>query len=135
MLRSGSNNQQFRMAHDSTEFRSRFGRAVREFRGRRGLSQERLGERAGLSYKFIGEIERGVGNPTLHSVLSIARALDVEAVTLLGGGESTEDASYTFKRADFDTAREALESLNGFLQRLDQPSPPRRKGRRSRKAR
>lgn len=41
-----------------------------------------MAERSGLSYKFIGEIERGMVNPSLETLISIANALHVEFVEL-----------------------------------------------------
>jgi len=43
----------------------------------RELTQEQLGEKAGISYKFIGEVERGAVNPSLDSLVGIAKALRV----------------------------------------------------------
>jgi transcriptional regulator with XRE-family HTH domain len=60
-----------------------FGSAVREFRRARGLSQERLAEVAGIHRTYIGDVERGVRNVSLVNIVRIARALSVEASTLL----------------------------------------------------
>lgn len=48
----------------------------------RGWSQEALGERAELSYKFVGEIERGLVNPSLDSLVKISNVLGVEIAEL-----------------------------------------------------
>lgn len=53
------------------------GLAIRQFRGERGLSQEELAARAGLHRTYIGDIERGVRNPTLLSLVRMAEALEV----------------------------------------------------------
>lgn len=58
------------------------GENIRQLRKERGWSQEELGEHAALSYKFVGEIERGVVNPSLDSLLSIANALTIEIAKL-----------------------------------------------------
>lgn len=58
------------------------GENIRQLRKERGWSQEELGERATLSYKFVGEIERGMVNPSLDSLLSIANALTIEIAKL-----------------------------------------------------
>lgn len=53
------------------------GLAIRQFRSERGLSQEELAARAGLHRTYIGDVERGVRNPTLLSLLRLAEALEV----------------------------------------------------------
>lgn len=58
------------------------GENIRSLRKTKGWSQEELGERAALSYKFVGEIERGVVNPSLDSLLNIANALSIEIAKL-----------------------------------------------------
>lgn len=49
---------------------------VRERRTHLHLSQKALANRASLSKSFIEHIERGRCNPTLDSLLKLARALD-----------------------------------------------------------
>ena len=41
------------------------------------MSQEKLAEKADLSYKYLGEVERGMVNISLDSLVRIARALRV----------------------------------------------------------
>jgi transcriptional regulator with XRE-family HTH domain len=67
-----------------------FGRAVRELRKERGLSQEELGHRSGLHRNYIGGIERGELNPSLTSILSLARAFEVRGSMLLERAEALE---------------------------------------------
>lgn len=54
-----------------------FGRAVRELRSRRGISQERLALESQLDRTFISLLERGLRQPSLTTILQIARALDI----------------------------------------------------------
>ncbi len=58
--------------------RKELGKKIRALRKERRLTQEELGELAGLSYKFIGEVERGVVNISLDSIVKISNALGVE---------------------------------------------------------
>jgi transcriptional regulator with XRE-family HTH domain len=83
----------------------------------RGLTQEQLGERSGLSYKAIGEIERGVGNPTIGTLDTIAAALQIDVSTLFepGPGRMGGVQLYPLTKADVDLAREALDSLDTVL--------------------
>jgi transcriptional regulator with XRE-family HTH domain len=62
-----------------------FGRRVRQHREALGLSQEKLADRAGLHWTFVGQVERGRRNLTLHNVLKLAAALDVDAGELVRG--------------------------------------------------
>ena len=52
-------------------------------RARLKISQLKLAEMAVVSLDTINLIERGVGNPRLHTVISIAKALNVDLNTLL----------------------------------------------------
>jgi len=62
-----------------------FGARVRVARENLELSQERVGELAGLHRNYIGAVERGEYNPTLVSMMRIAKALDVSLSELLKG--------------------------------------------------
>lgn len=50
---------------------------VRHFRKHRALSQEQLAERAEISVDMVSRIERAITNPTLLTLVRLARALDV----------------------------------------------------------
>lgn len=52
-------------------------------RARLHISQMKLAEMADVSMDTINLIERGVGNPKLSTVISIAKALNVDLNTLL----------------------------------------------------
>ena len=52
----------------------RFGHNVRKHREAKGLTQETLAERAELDRTYISDIERGVRNVSMMSMLRIARA-------------------------------------------------------------
>ncbi|MEA3278583.1 MAG: helix-turn-helix domain-containing protein [Pseudomonadota bacterium] len=59
------------------------GRNIRRIRKRSGYSQAVLAKLARTSQAWICRLETGDENPTLGSVMRIARALDVEAAELL----------------------------------------------------
>jgi transcriptional regulator with XRE-family HTH domain len=58
---------------------------VREHRQALGLSQEALGDVSGLHWTFIGQVERGQRNISLHNLLRLAQALEVDAGVLVTG--------------------------------------------------
>jgi transcriptional regulator with XRE-family HTH domain len=60
-------------------------RALRAERLRQGISQQRLAEMAGISRTGLRHIESLQTSPTLHSLLRLAKALEVELVGLLKG--------------------------------------------------
>jgi transcriptional regulator with XRE-family HTH domain len=66
--------------HDSLRA---FGKHLRELREQRGLSQEKLAELADLHRNYTGLVERGAANPTLLTIVALARALKVRPHKLL----------------------------------------------------
>ena len=63
--------------------RRRFGQTIRWLRGELGISQEELGSRSDLDRTYVGGIERGERNPTLLSMLKLARGLGLPASVVL----------------------------------------------------
>jgi transcriptional regulator with XRE-family HTH domain len=60
-----------------------FGEHLRAMRQRSGLSQEKLAELAGLHRNYIGHLERGEKSASLHVLLKLSRAFEVEPIELL----------------------------------------------------
>src|SRR5579863_5259811 len=54
-----------------------FAKVLRDLRKKAGLSQEKLGFESGYHRTYIGMLERGLMNPSLSTILSLASALDV----------------------------------------------------------
>ena len=59
------------------------GQRLRYLRRLRLWSQDNLSTRANFAQSTIAEIERGRGNPTLHTLEQLAMALDVHILELL----------------------------------------------------
>jgi DNA-binding XRE family transcriptional regulator len=57
--------------------------AIKHWRQVRGLSQRALAERTDLSYVHIARLELGQGNPTVSTLESLAKALEIPVVDLL----------------------------------------------------
>jgi len=58
---------------------------LRRIREEKALTQERLGERSDLDPTYISGIERGIRNPTVLSLVRIAKALRVSTPELCEG--------------------------------------------------
>lgn len=94
------------------DLRGQVGARLRQFRRARRLTQEQLAERAGLSYKFIGEVERGLGNPTLTTLAALSEALGINLVDLLA--LETDRPRLSPRQAS--QVREALVSLETLVE-------------------
>lgn len=63
---------------DKKQILIEFGKNLRAERSRAGFSQDELAEKMGIcAGKHIGTIERGETNPSLTTIISIMKALDV----------------------------------------------------------
>jgi len=67
------------------------GRRVRSAREELGLTQEELSERAGLHVSYVGQIERGLREPSLKSLLAVAEGLNLQIADLLSEAGEKED--------------------------------------------
>ena len=62
----------------------RFGKQLQQLRTRRGLTQEQLAVTAGLSRTFLTRLELGQHDPSLSTLVRLAKALRVSVTQLLG---------------------------------------------------
>ena len=69
-----------------TDPRAPFGLRVRKLRNQKKFTLEKLSELTGLHATYLGEIERGIRNPALVSIVRIARGLNVTPARLFGSG-------------------------------------------------
>ncbi len=65
--------------------REAVGRNFASLRKAAGLTQEEVAERSGLSQQYISDLERGKRNPTVESLVALARAMRVEPRDFLAG--------------------------------------------------
>lgn len=100
----------------------RVGARLKQLRQERQLTQEQLAEASGLSYKFIGEIERGTGNPSITTLAALAGALEIDAAEFFIPNYALAGVS----SREITTVREALDSIEAFLNRA---SPARKASR------
>ncbi|TCJ40098.1 helix-turn-helix domain-containing protein [Parafrankia sp. BMG5.11] len=62
-----------------------FGERVRARRHELGKSQEQLADDCGLHWTFVGQVERGKRNISLHNILKLAGALEIDPGELVRG--------------------------------------------------
>ena len=60
-----------------------FGANFRNARLKESLSQAEVSARTGIQQHYISEIENGIQNPTLRTMVTLAQALGTEVQTLL----------------------------------------------------
>mgnify|MGYP005768674987 CR=1 FL=1 len=68
---------------DIKKYYEKLAKNMRVERAKRKISQLNLATKAGISLDTVNMIERGVANPTLFTIISIAKALDVDLNTLI----------------------------------------------------
>ena len=68
-----------------------FGQRLRHYRITRTLTQEQVAWSIGMSRVFISELERGLREPSLGTILRLARALGITAATLIAEVEAQLD--------------------------------------------
>ena len=61
----------------------KFGENLRRIRQKRGLSQMQLANEIDTSAKFIYQLEKGLVNPTLCTVLVLVKVLKIELTELI----------------------------------------------------
>lgn len=91
------------MPHHLSEAARILGERIREQRLTFAISQDDVANLAGMNVSNYGKIERGLSNPTFHTVVRIAAVLGVDPGSLLTGlDESTlPRATETFTARDF----------------------------------
>ena len=60
----------------------KLGQKIKELRSKHSLTQEDLAYKVGIDRSYIGFVERGEKNPTLSTLMKIARALKISLVEL-----------------------------------------------------
>ena len=60
-----------------------FGQALRYFRTKLKISQERLSQESGLDRSYISLLERGLRQPSLTTILLLAKALNSSSFELI----------------------------------------------------
>jgi len=63
--------------------RKRLSDKVKKARKKVGLSQEALALQAGINRSYVGQIERGIGNPSLLVLVKRATTLQIDVADLM----------------------------------------------------
>jgi len=65
------------------QIRSTFGQVLREQRTARGISQEDFALNADVDRTFVSQMERGIRQPTITTIMKLAEALGIQASALV----------------------------------------------------
>ena len=82
------------VGRDAQNLEACIGAAVRALRQQGGLTALELSRRAGISPAMLSKIENGSTSPSLTTLQSLAKALDVPVTDLFRGFEETRDATF-----------------------------------------
>jgi transcriptional regulator with XRE-family HTH domain len=79
---------------------------------RLGLSQNELADLAGINVSNYGKIERGIGNPVLHTIVRLSSVLGIDPAVLVAGlsGDDLPPLLETFSAADYVRERRSRRS-------------------------
>jgi len=79
------------------------GERIHQERLRLGLSQDDIAHLAGMNVSNYGKIERGIGNPVLHTIVRLASVVGVDPATFVAGltGDDLPPTIETFSAADY----------------------------------
>ena len=91
------------MPHPLSDATRVLGERVRKQRQLIALSQDDVAHLAGMNVSNYGKIERGLSNPTFHTIVRIAVVLGIDPGTLIVGlgAKSLPEESPAFTARDF----------------------------------
>ena len=111
------------MSSDPSDAARLLGSRVRTVRQRFAISQMELADLAALHFTNLGKIERGQANPSLHTILRIAAALNLDPSVLVDG----LTADHLPERARRVTVADLVRA-QGSPSRPSAPPPPEKTG-------
>ena len=82
------------------------GERIRDARLKLGLSQEEIANLASMNVSNYGKIERGLNNPTFHTLVRVASVLNVDPGTLVTGLSSRQLPALPASYSALDYIRE-----------------------------
>lgn len=109
----------------SRAYLTSFGERVRTLREKQGVTLKQLAQLSGLSDRYIIEVEKGKANPSLESVLSLARALQTFLTDLLpkdsedntaASAAPTREILKLLERCPSEQVSQVLGAISAFLE-------------------
>ncbi len=98
-----------------------FGREVRRRRKALGLTLEQLAEKSALTPNYIGTVENGRRDPSLSTVMALAKGLSIPPGELFGGvaelSPAALEAARLFEAAPADVQGAVLQLLRALPRR------------------
>ena len=76
---------------EATEIREIFSQNLKYYRVNSNMSQEKLGEKAKISDKYVSDLERNLYDPSIQTIDSLAKALNIDTYLLLKYDETHKD--------------------------------------------
>ena len=76
------------MAKEQTQLQTAFGEILRDLRNKVGFSQEKLALDCGLDRTYISLLERGLRQPTLTTLFTLANSLGIKPSNLIKSVET-----------------------------------------------
>jgi transcriptional regulator with XRE-family HTH domain len=95
------------------------GREIRRRRTALGWTQERLAEAARITPHYLSTIETGRRDPSISTVMAIAKALGVSPGELVGGVEGLTPAGIEAARLLQRLSRDAQDAVLKVMRLLD----------------
>jgi transcriptional regulator with XRE-family HTH domain len=97
------------MSEPVSEASRLLGDRLRNLRWKLACSQEEIANLASMNVSNYGKIERGLGNPELHTLIRLATVLGVDAAELLAGitSDALPEKARVFTAKDFVRERSA----------------------------
>jgi transcriptional regulator with XRE-family HTH domain len=65
------------------ELEEAFGNVIKDLRNEKDISQEKLAEKCDLHLNFISLLERGINQPSITTIFSIAKAFGLKPEELI----------------------------------------------------
>jgi len=88
---------------------------IKRIRKEKGLTQKELADKCNLSRSYLADVERDRYNPSLETLMVIAKNLDVKVSTLLGENEEFDYDSIRISRLARHT-KERMSKVNDIFQ-------------------
>lgn len=103
------------------DIKKMIGARIAEIRHKKGMTQDQLAERMEISPKYLSSIERGKENPTLNTLINLARCLNVDLGVIFSFPQIEDPAkrktliASLLNKADDDQLKLALKVLSSII--------------------